>query len=330
MARFLVSRAVGAVVTLLVASFAVYVLVFANGDPGASVTVMRPCAVAGPAAECPRQVGVLEGYADTMVGLGRPGSGYLQGDLGVAQEFGGEPARTLLARRAAPTAVLMLAATLLGLVLGVGLGALAAARPGSALDRLLGTGTLVWYSVPPLLLALLLQLGVLEIHDRTGTLLVPLAGPADAAAGPAEYARASALPVLTLVPAFAAGWSRHVRNALVGALAADHVTGARARGVPEGRIRRHALRLAAVPLCLVVAADLPVSLSSALLVDFIFGYGGLGTLMIRFERANGRYVLIIDPHLFLAIVALLVLVVVVVNAAADIALAALDPRVRLR
>ena len=105
------------------------------------------------------------------------------------------------------------------------------------------------------------------------------------------------------------------------ALSADHIRTARAKGLSDfGVIWRHALRNAMIPVVSILALDVGGLFSGALIVEMMFGYPGMGKLL--FDAVMGN-----DYNL--ALVALLfgTGLTLAANLAADIAYAAIDPRV---
>lgn len=329
--RFVAGRLLGGLVTLVVVSMAAFVLLYAGANPTGDVQVQVACAP-GQAPDalpdgCSRTFDVVHGYLVVVVGADRPGLGLLGGDLG-ATGLGG-PVADVLGPRVVPTVVLIAGATALALLVSAAL-ALVGGRRRTVASAAAESGSLLAFAVPSFVVALLIQATVIAIFTSTGELVLPTGGQAEDGAGLFAQARYAVLPVVTLALTFVAGWSRYTRGTLAEALAAEHVRGARARGVPERRITRRALRLATVPLLVAAAADLPLSLSNALIVDYVYGYGGLGSLLISFDRANGRTELTLDPAVFLAVVVALAVLVVVANTLADVAVSVLDPRVRLR
>jgi peptide/nickel transport system permease protein len=132
------------------------------------------------------------------------------------------------------------------------------------------------------------------------------------------------LPVLTLALVNVAVWTRFQRAALIDALRADHVTAARARGIPERRITvRHALRASLAPLVTLVALDLGIMFSGAVVTESVFSWPGMGRLLR--DSALSR-----DVNVAMGIVMIGAFAVVVANLAADLLYARLDPRVDLR
>ena len=132
------------------------------------------------------------------------------------------------------------------------------------------------------------------------------------------------LPVLTLALLNLAVWSRFQRAVLIDELRSDYVAAARARGLSERRVvLGHALRNALAPIVTLVALDLGAMFSGAVVTETVFSWPGMGRLLR--DAAMAR-----DINVAMGIVMIGAVAVVVANLMADLAYAALDPRVDLR
>ena len=131
------------------------------------------------------------------------------------------------------------------------------------------------------------------------------------------------LPALTLGTAVAALQSRMIRASLLEVLHEDYLRAARARGLSETAvILRHGLRNALLPVVTVMGVQLGVLLTGAVVTEFIFGWPGVGQLTI--DAIHKRdYPVVQGCILFISAV------YVGVNLLTDLALAWLDPRIRL-
>ncbi|MFB7933994.1 ABC transporter permease [Streptomyces sp. NPDC056039] len=200
---------------------------------------------------------------------------------------------------------------LLAIVGAVVIGALAAYRPNSATDRIASFLSSTAASVPDFWIAIM---GVLVFAVTLGWL--PTSGTSGAAAW--------VLPVATLFIRPFGVLVQVVRGAMVSALSAPYVKVARGKGASELRVVfGHALRNAAAP-ALTVAGDLAVGLvNGAVVVETIFGWPGIGKLMID-------SVLQRDFAVLQAAVLLTTLAIFALNILVDLCHALLDPRVRQR
>src|SRR3989442_725178 len=195
-----------------------------------------------------------------------------RGDLGYSFVYQ-RPIRELLSERIWNTVLLNSIALLLAWSFGIALGMLAAVMRGSALDWLIGAATTLALSLPAvvisiLFLALAVELGIpvggmtslgyesLGLQARLSDLLRHLCLPATAVA-------------VALLPAIA----RHTRASMAEALAAPHMTTARAKGLRRLRILvHHALRCALNPLTALFGFSVSLLLSASLLVVVVIGW----------------------------------------------------------
>jgi peptide/nickel transport system permease protein len=112
-----------------------------------------------------------------------------------------------------------------------------------------------------------------------------------------------------------------VRTGLREALGTDYVRAARAKGLPEGSVIRHALRNVMLPVITVVGSRAGMFLSGAVLVEVVFAWPGLGRLLLSSLLAR-------DYPILLGMFWLISLAVIVANLITDLAYAWLDPRIR--
>jgi peptide/nickel transport system permease protein len=230
----------------------------------------------------------------------------LQGNFGHSRLFA-QPVARLLGPALWSSLQLLGLALVLAIVIGVGLGALAALKPRLA-PAVQGLA-LFAQAVPSFWLGLLL---IILFAVQLGWL--PAGG------GGEGGARFLILPVATLAFAHLASYARHAASALATAMAEPHIRTARAQGAGESRILwRHALPNAGVPLLTIAALDAGSLVSGALITETIFARPGMGKLI---------YDAVMGNDFNLALLALLVVAIVTMLAtlAADLAQRWLDPR----
>jgi len=130
------------------------------------------------------------------------------------------------------------------------------------------------------------------------------------------------LPVLSLALVNIAYFSRYLRSAVIDNLQEDYVRTARAKGAPRVRILlRHVLRNSLLPFISAVGISLPLLVSGALVIEILFDYPGMGLLFWDAQQHRTYPVL-------LGIILVVSAAVVIGNLLADLAYAALDPRIR--
>ncbi|MFO7883027.1 MAG: ABC transporter permease [Kosmotogaceae bacterium] len=131
-------------------------------------------------------------------------------------------------------------------------------------------------------------------------------------------------PVVTLGTAGLAGQMRQMRGQLLDKLTQDYVIFARAKGMPENNvIYTHAVRNAINPLITMFGYALSALLGGAVLTETVFGWPGMGRLVIEALTSQ-------DLFLVMASLLLASLMLVIGNLSADLLLAWVDPRIRYR
>lgn len=304
--RFIFSRLLQTLVTLVVMSFLVYVLIgLMPGDPVDLMLAGNPHMTPEDAARLKALYGLdrplLERY-------GRWALAVLGGDAGYSRLYG-LPVLQVLLPRILNTLCLMGISLLLTLVIAIPLGVYAARKPGSPADRLINVFCLSGMSMPAFWLALLLI-----------SLFVVKLGWLPASASLADP-RSLLLPVLTLTLAGLAVYIRHMRAAMMEALKADHIKTALAKGCSETRMLwNHAFKNALPPVVTLLMLDLGGILSGAVTIETIFAYPGMGKLM--FDAVMGN-----DFNLAMIGFLLLTGLVMLGNFLADVMYVFLDPRV---
>ena len=214
------------------------------------------------------------------------------------------------------TLTLAFAALGLSLLLGVPFGALAALRPGSLADRVLGVFSVVLITTPSFVIAIFLLLVFsLALH------WLPVAG-AGAEGDLLDQLKHLILPTLALSLGWVGYLARLVRAALLEVLAEQHVRTLRAYGVPEWRILLiYAMRPAMIPVVAILGVALGDLIGSALFAEIIFARPGIGTL--SYNAVASRNFAVVQ-----ATTVVIVLVYVTANISVDIISGILDPRFR--
>ena len=246
MSGYLARRALQAIAVLVAMSLLVHVLLaLMPGDPVDLMASGDPRMTAADLQRLRELHGVdrpvLERYAAWATAA-------LQGDFGWSRSFR-RPVLEVIAPRLGNTVLLMGSALALALAIGLPLGIWAAAREGSVVDRVVNLACFASAATPTFWLALLLMM---LFAVRLGWL--PAGGLPPAGSGLAGSLRHMALPVATLALAEAGVYARHLRAAMIEALAENHVRTARAKGASRMRVLLvHALRNAMVPVATVAA-----------------------------------------------------------------------------
>jgi peptide/nickel transport system permease protein len=232
-----------------------------------------------------------------------------RGDLGTSftsrRSVGGE-----LLHRIPFTLELAVPAALLALVVAVPAGIASAIHRNRLLDQALRVASLAGASMPSFWLALLLII-LFAVHWS----LVPVAGRAGLTS--------LILPTVTLALAPTAVLARFTRSAMLETLGEDYVTVARSKGVREWLIvGRHALRNVLIPIITAFATSLGFLLSGAVVIETIFVWPGVGSLIV--EAIQARDYPMIQGFVLYTGAAFLV-----INLLVDLSYLVIDPRVAI-
>jgi peptide/nickel transport system permease protein len=221
------------------------------------------------------------------------------------------------------TLSLVLGAAVIWMVLGVGMGTLAARLRGTAVDPLIMLIGLIGVSLPVYWLGEVVNLITQSRLHKGVFSWVPPLGYVGITQNPAQWALHLLFPWLTLAVLFAGIYARLLRSELIANLNEDYVRTARAKGISERRILiRHALRCSLIPIVSLFGLDFGALVGgAALLTEVVFGLPGIGKLTYN-SLQN------IDLPVIMGTVIYAAFFVVLANAVVDILYARLDPRVR--
>lgn len=241
----------------------------------------------------------------------------LHGDFGKSI-FSKLPVSQLIGQRAPATIELTVAGELLTILIALPLGVIAAVKQRSPVDWVISTGTSLGLAIPNFWLGILL---ILLFAVALGWL--PPGQRGDLAKDPGGELKFLALPAFTLALPLAMNLSRLTKASVLEVLYEDHVRTARAKGLAGTRVvTGHVLRNALVPIVTAISLDIGRLLGGALIVETIFAWPGMGTLLLS-AVGNRDYVIV------QACLLLLVGVFILVNLVADISYGFIDPRIRM-
>jgi ABC-type dipeptide/oligopeptide/nickel transport system permease component len=326
MLRYILSRSLAALPLLWLAITALFVVfLVVPGDPVSILAAEQPLTP-----EVRRSI--EEHYGLDKPVLVRYGTFFvrlLQGDLGESYVTGRNVGAMVLETLPASMR-LAFWAIVIEIVLGVGSGVLAATLHRSTVDMLLRIGTLAVMIVPAFLIGIAFQylLGILPFKlgwpeamrfpvqgigpDTWFSFLIPVG----------DQWRYLLLPAITLACVTTAVTSRLARTSMIETLQADFIRTLKAMGIASRRIvLSHALRNAIGPVIAFVAVNIGRMLGSAVLVETIFGWPGMGSSIQQALALR-------DAPVVMGFVIVLVLAFLFFNLAADLIHGAIDPRVR--
>ncbi len=217
----------------------------------------------------------------------------------------------LIASRLPPTLLLMLAAIVAELLIGLPAGIYAAARKGRVGDKVAMTLSFLSVSTPQFVLGLTLLYLFSYLLNW-----FPLGG----------YGSFShiVLPALTLGLAGGGWYSRMMRSSMIEVLRNDYIRTARAKGMPEWQvIMNHGLRNAILPIVAMIGLDVGIFMSGVVVVENVFGWPGVGQLMWQAIQS-------LDIPIIMGVTIVAALFIVLGNLIADMIAPLVDPRIQLR
>jgi peptide/nickel transport system permease protein len=308
--RFFARRLAMLVASLLVASFLIFAALYlAPGNPVATLSGGRPL----PASS----IRIL----DARYHLNEPFlaqywywlDNALHGNLGISIILR-ENVSTLIASRIWTTAGLVLYASLIILVLGIGLGVFSGLRPG-----VFDTGTLVTTAVSAAIPAFVAAIVLILLFAVKLRWFPALGNGTDLLSNIRHFT----LPAVALATASLAIVARVTRAAIREEGDREHVQTAVSRGIPTRQlIQRHILRNAAIPITTISGITIASLIAVAAVVEVAFSLNGLGAYLV--QSAQNKDLAVVQ-----GISLVLVTAFVVVNLLVDVLYAVLDPRVVL-
>jgi peptide/nickel transport system permease protein len=247
-------------------------------------------------------------------------TGMLIGDWGRSYRDS-RPVRDVILDRIPATLELTVTALMFAIVVGVAIGVRGALRPHSSSDYLATIGAMLALSIPTF------WFGLMVIFLFAGRLAwIPSGGRATMGADFSVADRLHHLiaPALVLGLVLVATWSRYTRASMIETIGQDYVRTARAKGLVEDRVVwGHAFRNALAPLVTLAGLQVPFLFSGALVTESVFTWPGMGRLFI--DSLGYR-----DYPVMMGILVVTAVLVILSNLAADLVVAFVDPRIRMR
>jgi peptide/nickel transport system permease protein len=273
----------------------------------------------------PRGTAELLAQARHDLGLDRPL--YVQYGTWVAHAVTGDLGESYRLNRAvAPevvdkfenSALLASISFVVAVIAGIAIGTASAVRRGGLVDNALMAVTVTGISMPPFYLGMLLIILFSVKLD-----LLPTGGMYDVRQDPSTHQLIIhlILPALTLAAVPVAVIARIMRSSMLEVIGQDFIRTARAKGLRDrGVVLRHALRNALIPVVAVVGLQVGYLLSATALVEVVFSWPGLGSLLVQSVVTR-------DLPLAQGAVLLIAVIYVLVNILTDLIQALLDPRI---
>lgn len=226
------------------------------------------------------------------------------------------------------SAELMLGATILLTIVGVGIGVYTASRQYKTADRVWQGISIVTMNIPTVVAALAIVLLAIALNDVLGFRVFYVTGAASSGvdgffAGIVDTFQHLTLPTLGLVLTGYAQYHFLQRSLLLDNIKTDYVRMARAKGLTKPQaVRRHALRTSLIPVATQVAFSIPAIFTGAILTERIFAWEGMGKYFLDTITKN-------DIHGVVAIAAFGAFLTAIGAILSDIVVVILDPRVRV-
>lgn len=312
MFAFVVKRLASAIPTLLAVLTVIFLVIrVVPGDP--AIAILGNNATAEAIAALRERLGLdlplYVQYLDFLAMIGR-------GDLGTSMVTG-QPVLGLVQAVLPFTIELTIASILIGIVLGLPIGAVAAVYRNTAIDYLARVGSLLGLSFPAFYTAILMILvfsidfGWFPVISRG----VPLTDPIG-------RLHNLALPALSLGLIMIGYVARASRSSMLEVLGEDYIRTAHAKGLNRRVvILRHVLRNALIPIVTVIGLYLGLLIGNSVLTEIVFNRPGLGKLIV--EALSGR-----DYTLLQGLMVVFAFFIVLVNMLTDLTYGLIDPRVR--
>jgi len=271
----------------------------------------------------------LHGFFTESFGLDKPlweqyltfWRGLLHGDLGPSITYVGSSVSELVIHAIPYTLAILVPAIALSYIAGNRVGALAARR--KVLDNTVLPLSYVLTATPYMWLSLVLAYFLAATFE-----IFPISGAYDFSIQPEwswEFTRSFLdhwfLPFLSLFLVSFGGWAIGMRNLIIYELESDYANYLQSLGAPERLVRKYAYGNAVLPQMSGLALALGAVVGGALVTEIVFGYPGVGSLILAAIQ-NRDYFLLQGIFLFI------IVGVLIANFVVDIAYVIVDPRTR--
>jgi len=313
MLQYIIRRLLWSVVMLLLISMIVFVIFFVLAGGGREVAVRMSGKNPSPR-NIENTIERLGLDQPIYVQFGKYVWNALQGDLG-RDYHNGLPVTSQVLSHLPATASLAIGASIVWLMIGIPIGVISALKRRSLMDRGAMLFALMGVSLPTFWLGLMvvflfdfrLNWYVVGEYERLTV-------------DPVLWFRALWLPWLVLAVTQAAFYTRMVRGNMLEVQGEDYIRTARAKGLRERSVIRHALRSALTPVVTMYGLDVGILMGGAIITEAIFNIPGIGTLTVSAINA-ANFPVIMGTTLVASFA------VIAANLLVDIVYASLDPRV---
>jgi peptide/nickel transport system permease protein len=326
MLGFLIRRLAARLALVVVATSAGYLLAAATMDPRATYDAMQPRPAEAAISRALTEVN--QNPADpSLTRLARWGRAVLT-DFDLGRTVDHRLINEEVGRRVWVSVRLLLVASIVGAALGVAVGAYSATRQYHWSDHTITLLSMLVLSVPVFVLGVAVKQPVIAFNDAVGTPVLYFQGEYAAGGGGWGWAavgdriRHLVVPSAALALGLVALYSRYQRATMLDVLGSDFLRTARAKGLRRRTaLIRHGLRIAVIPMVTLFSYHFAGLFVGAIFTEKIFGWHGMGEFFIDSIHRN-------DINAVATVVLFSAVLVLLAGMAADLAHAALDPRVR--
>ncbi|MBA2597526.1 MAG: ABC transporter permease [Chloroflexota bacterium] len=248
-----------------------------------------------------------------------------RGDLG-SSLYTYQPVTQMIWEKLPNTLILMGTVFVVTIVVSIPLAIVSALRQYSTLDYLITGASFFAFALPTFWLGLVCIMIFSVKFKEWGLPYMPAGGMYDLVEGPSlpGLVKHLVMPALVLSVVSMASYIRYLRASMLEVLRDDYIRTARAKGLPELAVTwRHAFRNALIPLVTLITMNIPLIFSGALITEQVFAWPGMGRLFV--DHANRG-----DYPVLMGLVLTVSVLVIFFNLVADIAYAAIDPRIRFQ
>ncbi|KRK63955.1 oligopeptide ABC transporter permease [Companilactobacillus tucceti DSM 20183] len=304
MAKYILKRILYLFLTLfIIATITFFLMKMLPGTPFSNQNRLSPEQLAIVKAQYGLDQPILIQYIRYIGGL-------FQGNLGTSFQFNNEPVTQLIGQRLAPSMQIGAQAMILGTILGILLGAIAAIRKNTWVDTLATFVSILGISIPSFVLAVLLQFYLAyKWHIYPVALW--------------DNFQSSVLPTIALAALPLGNVARFMRTEMVDVLSSDYIELAKSKGNSEWQVVvKHALRNSLIPIVTIIGPMAVSTMTGSMVVENIFSIPGIGEQFVKSITTND-YPTIMGLTIFYSFLLILVFLVV------DILYVLIDPRIRL-
>ena len=323
MLAFAIRRLLVSIPVFILSTFLVFLLVTWGADPLAQLKAKNP----------PPSQAVLDQMANTLyLDHSIPdrywhwfSQLFFHGDWGPSIQSGINVGQ-LLGTSLQLTARLVIIAMILAVILAVVAGVISATRQYSKTDYTITLVGFLFLSLPVFWFAILLKQIVVDINNSLNWYWISTYGAnTPGLTGWSSFSDAVGhliLPTIVLAMSSYASWSRFQRASMLDVLGSDYMRLAKAKGLSRRQVMvKHGLRTALIPLTTQVALDTAAILGGAVLTENVFGWQGMGTMLVNGINSS-------DFNVILAWLTVAAIIVILFNLIADLLYGVLDPRIR--